>query len=192
MDNYGLIIRHLRHLAGLSVQLTAKKISRSAGWLSEIENNTGACRLTETEFNKIIELLDGTKHRAMFKTWTATYKNRARVEKTFDGAVLKHIRIKKELSLVEAKKLTGLSISYLSELESGLKPITLEMRIKIMTAYGYSPSSFKNFSTDPVRSKVVPIQYKLEILLNLLKEDQIESVFLYALSLEKQDHHNCN
>ena len=36
MENYGVIIRHLRLLAGLSVQQAARKLGRSIGWLSEI------------------------------------------------------------------------------------------------------------------------------------------------------------
>jgi hypothetical protein len=52
-----------------------------------------------------------------------------------------------------------------------------------MGAYGYSPSSFKNLSTDPVRSKVVPALFKLKILLGNMSEDQIEAVFSYAKKL---------
>jgi transcriptional regulator with XRE-family HTH domain len=94
MENYGVIIRHLRALARMSVRETAQKIQRSIGWLSEIENNSGTARLTESEFDRIVELLEGNKHKAMFRTWVATYKNRERLDKTFDGAVLKFIRIK--------------------------------------------------------------------------------------------------
>ena len=131
MENHGLIIRHLRRLAGLNVQQTAKKISRSTGWLSAVENNTGNCRLTESEFNRIVELLDGTQHRPMFKTWVSVYK-KERASKTFDGAILKYFRIKKELSLVELSELSKLSVSYLSELETGKKSVTLELRNQIM------------------------------------------------------------
>lgn len=35
MDNYGVIIRHLRQLGGLSVQQAAQQIGRSRGWLNE-------------------------------------------------------------------------------------------------------------------------------------------------------------
>ena len=59
MESYGLIIRHLRLLAGLSVRNTAEKINRSIGWLSEIENSCGTARLTEKEFNRITDLLGG-------------------------------------------------------------------------------------------------------------------------------------
>jgi transcriptional regulator with XRE-family HTH domain len=183
MENYGLIIRHLRALAGLSVRDTAQKIGRSIGWLSEIENNSGTARLTDTEFNRIVEALEGSRHRPMFRTWVAAYKNRARVEKTFDGAVLKFIRLKKGITLREARKLTGLSTSYLSKIETGVKPVPLEMRNRIMEAYGYSPSSFKNLGTDPIRSKVVPTGFKLQILLQGLSDIQTEAVFQFALAL---------
>lgn len=182
MDNYGLIIRHLRTLAGLSVRKTAKKINRSVGWISEIENNAGTARLTEEEFNRIVEVLDGTKHRAMFKMWVAVYKKRERFDCTFDGAVLKFIRIKKGFGLKKASKLTGMSCGQISKLETGVKPIPYELRKRIMVGYGYSPSSFKNLSTDPVRSKAVPIGYKLSILLNSLPDEQIERIFQFALS----------
>ncbi len=54
MDNYGIIIQHFRHLAGMSVQQTAKKIGRSVGWLNEVENGSGRCRLTEEEFEVLL------------------------------------------------------------------------------------------------------------------------------------------
>lgn len=183
MDNYGVIIRHLRRLSGLSVQLAAKKLARSQGWLSEIENGSGRSRITESEFARIIQVLDGTQHQAMFKTWVANVKNRERMDSTFDGAVLKFIREKRNLSLKDASGVSGLSISQLSKLETGLKQVTLELRNKIMVAYGYSPSSFKNLATDTIRSKAVPLSYKLEILLNNLNNPQIEKVFQFTKSI---------
>lgn len=180
MDNAGVIIQHLRILAGLSVRETAKKINRSIGWLSELENSRGSARITEEEFNRIVGLLDGSKHKAMFKTWVANVKNRQRVESTFDGAVLKFIRIKKGLTLEKARELTNLSVGSLSKIETGLKPATLDMRNRIMVGYGYSPTSFKNLATDPVRSKAVPLRFKLKILLNELDTDKICSVFEFT------------
>ncbi len=192
MENHGLIIRHLRRLAGLNVQQTAKKISRSTGWLSAVENNTGNCRLTESEFNRIVELLDGIKHRPMFKTWVSVYK-KERASKTFDGAILKYFRLKKELSLGELSELSKLSVSYLSELETGKKSVTLELRNQIMLAYGYSITTFKNYITDPARAKTIPTSFKFEILLNTMKDDQIEKIFQFAqVILETQISENKN
>ena len=182
LENHGIIIRELRKLHGLNVRDAARRINRSIGWLSEIENGTGTARLTEPEFNRIVNTLDGRKHWPMFRTWVANYKNQERIDKTFDGAVLKHIRIKKGLSLQQGAELIGISRGYLCNLESGLKPMTISLRYKIMKSYGYNPTSFKNLATDPVRSKVVPLAYKFKILLRSLTPEQVESFYSQALS----------
>lgn len=181
MESHGVIIRHLRTQNALSVQKTAELINRSVGWLSEIENQHGTARISEKEFARIVDILGGAQYSNQFKTWVASAKNRNSSAKKFDGAVLKYIREKCGYSLHKAKALTGYSVAYLSMLESGKKDVSLELRIKIMTGYGYSPSSFKNLSTDPVRSKAVPSVYKLEILLKKLSSKNIDDVFQYAL-----------
>jgi transcriptional regulator with XRE-family HTH domain len=183
MDNAEVIIQHLRTQAELSVREAATKINRSVGWLSEIENSRGTARINEEEFNRIVDLLGGAKQRALFKTWAANVKNRQRAESAFDGAVLKFIRLKKEITLERASLLTQLSTSYISKLENGIKPVSFEMRNQIMVGYGYSPTSFKNLSTDPVRSKAVPLRYKLEILLNEFDAENIRCVFEFAKEL---------
>lgn len=180
MENHGLIIRQLRKLAGLTLQSAAKKLGKSTGWLSEVENGRGLARLTESEFNRIVEMLDGAKHKAMFRIWVANHKNRERTLKTFDGAVLKHIRNKKELTVREAARSLGVSHGYLSKLENGTAPVSVEMRNRLLDAYGYSPWSWKNLATDPVRSKAVPLRYKLDILLADLSEKQTEMVFNFV------------
>jgi len=120
----------------------------------------------------------------MFRTWVANHKNSERTDRTFDGAVLKFIRIKKLLKLKDAAGLTGLSSASISKIESGHFIVTTELRNKIMIAYGYSPSSFKNLSTDPVRSKVVPLIYKLEILLKRMSESEIEELYKFAREIK--------
>lgn len=182
-NNYGIIIRHLRKQAGLSVQKLARKIGKSAGWVSEIENNTGTSRLSEKEFERVVQLLDGSRHREMFRTWVANHHNAERIDRTYDGAVIKYIRLKKEISLKKAANLTGLSQGYLCKLECGVKPLSAEMRKRLMAAYGYNPSSFKNLSTDPVRSKAVPRVFKLRILLRQMSGAQIEALHDLALGL---------
>jgi transcriptional regulator with XRE-family HTH domain len=182
--HYGLIIKHLREHSGLSVRKLADKIDRSIGWISEIENELGTSRLTDAEFQRIVNILDGGKYRDMFRTWVANHKNSERTDRTFDGAVLKFIRIKKLLKLKDAAGLTGLSSASISKIESGHFIVTTELRNKIMIAYGYSPSSFKNLSTDPVRSKVVPLIYKLEILLKRMSESEIEELYKFAREIK--------
>lgn len=181
LENHGLIIRQLRLLKGLSVRNAAIHIGKSIGWLSEIENSIGTARLRESEFHRIVDLLDGKDHRPMFRTWVANHKNLSRINHTMDGAVLKFIRKKKELTLIEAATKIGLSAPYVCCLETGRKPINLRLRNKILAAYGYSPASFKNFSTDPARSKVVPKSYKLKILMQTLSSERLEEIFNLTL-----------
>ncbi|MBK9322428.1 MAG: transcriptional regulator [Bdellovibrionaceae bacterium] len=177
LNNHGLIIRELRTRSSLSIQKAAGLIGKSVGWLCEVENDRGTSRLNTAEFDRIIEILGGSNQRHMFKTWIANQKNQDRTNKVFDGAVLKFIRIKKGISLFEASLKVGLSKGNLSKIENGAKPVTLEMRNQIMVAYGYSPSSFKNLSTDPIRSKAVPSRFKFQILLQKISKEQAERFF---------------
>jgi transcriptional regulator with XRE-family HTH domain len=189
-ENCGIILRQLRKLKGLSVQQTANVIGRSTGWLWEVENGKGRCRLTNTDFEKLIAGLDGNKHRSMFKAWIANHKNYERTNKTFDGAVLKFIRKKKRLPLWEAAGRIGISAGYLSKLESGLKPVQLDMRVRIMKAYGYNPSSFKNLATDPVRSKAVPKSYKFKIISRVLGTEKLDELYDAALAAQTTGEQN--
>lgn len=176
MDNYGLIVKQLRLLNQLTLKNAAKKIGKSEGWLCEIENNRGLSRIKLHEFDRIVKTLNGQKHKELFKTWVAIEKNKEKVDRTFDGAVLKYIREQKGLTLKTASVKTQLSKSYLTNLENGFRPVTLELRNKIMVAYGYSPSSFKNLSTDEKRSKAVPAAYRINVLMKKLQEHDLQEV----------------
>jgi transcriptional regulator with XRE-family HTH domain len=101
-ENYGVILKHLREKMNMSVRKFSKKINRSIGWISEIENGTGTARLTSAEFDSLVELLDAGKWRGQFRTWVANYKNAERVDRTFEGAILKHVRVKKGIRLEDA------------------------------------------------------------------------------------------
>jgi len=56
------------------------------------------------------------------------------------------------------------------------------MRNKIMKAYGYSPSSFKNLASDPVRSKAVPKEYKFKIISQILNSEKLDEIYSLVLS----------
>lgn len=185
-ENYGSIIRILRKRSGYSIQNAAKMIQKSAGWLCEVENSVGTSRLSPSEFDRVVDLLGGSKDRHMFKTWIAGMKNQDRVSKIFDGAVLKFIRIKKGLSLTAGARMVGISKGYLSKLETGIAPITLERRNQIMRVYGYSLSSFKNWGTDPNRSKAVPNSFKFEILLHSISPEAADKIFQTALDNQQR------
>lgn len=182
-ENYGLILKILRQKSGLSVREHSKRINKSPGWLSEVENGRGLAKLSESEFERIIALLGATGHRAYFKTWVANHRNAERVDRSMEGAILKFVRVKKGLRLEVVAANAAVSACYLSRVENGHKPPPLELRNRILIACGYSPTSFKNLSSDPIKSRAVPYSYKLNILLKKLPEEKIAEVFGFAQSL---------
>ena len=181
--NNGVIIRHLRKLEGLNVREFSKKIGRSHGWLSDVENCTGKCHAPKEELDRIVEVLGAAKHRPMFRTWVANSKKFDHVDRSMEGAVLKHVRLKKGLTLDELAAKVTLSKWQLSRIENGHTAPTVEQRKEVLTACGYSPSSFKNLYFDPERSKRVSARFKLDILLNRLSEANILQILKYAESL---------
>ena len=182
-ENYGLIVKMLRQRAELSVRDFAKSCGRSVGWLSEIENGRGLARIDRTEFDRLVELLKGDQDRAQFKTWIATYKNAQKVDRVFDGAILKHLRLKKRMRLSEVASRTQYSVSHLSRIEHGLAETTTDLRNEYMKACGYSPENFKNLTPGAIRSKAVPISFKLNILIRKLPENKVEELFYFAQNL---------
>ena len=92
--------------------------------------------------HRLVLILKSSYGLKSYKLW--------RVFWTFDGAVLKYIRLK---IANESASLAEISISYLSKLESGHKPVSPEMRVRIMKALGYSTNSFKNLSADQIQAR---------------------------------------
>ena len=191
MNHYGVILRKLRELNRLPLKQAAKRIERSAGWLSEIENGKGAARIHPQEFERIVAVYDGEIYRKQFGIWVAQANKPAASPKEvqFTGPVLRYLREKLNLSLVGAASQAGVSASYLSYLETGVKPLRNSLRDRLMRLYGYSPASFKNFTTEDKRSKNIPTRYKLGVLLRHLNETEIEKVFAFALT-QSQDPTN--
>ena len=183
MNNYGLILKQLRALSGDSLKTAAHKIGKSVGWLSEVENGRGLSRLRPEEFERIVILFNGDKHRELFKTWVAVEKTKYKTDRSLDGAVLKYIREKRELSLVEAAQKIGISVRHICFLENGRRLIDPDLKDRAMKAYGYTPSSFRNFSRDPKRSQAVPVRYKIIALINQLKQRDLEEIYELAAKL---------
>jgi transcriptional regulator with XRE-family HTH domain len=182
-ENHGIIIRLLRQKHGLSVQQFAKQCGKSVGWLSGVENAKGRARITEPEFQRILQLFGAEKQTAQFKTWVANYKNAQRVDRRFDGAIFKFLRTKKGLKLKEISKATGYSVAHLSRIERGVASASPDLRKHYMTACGYKPDSFKNFSTDPIKSKAVPAKLKVGILLSKLPDEHFLELQKFIESL---------
>lgn len=183
--NYGLVIRRLRRLNGLNLREAAKKMNKSPGWLSEIENQKGKSRLSKDEFDCIVHLFNGDRHRKHFYRWTGKElkKSKSKNETIFDGAVFRHLRNKKQLNLKQAAVALGLSKSQLSNIETGRRTVDEDRKAKIMALYGYKRESFKNFSTNDKRGSSIPSQYKLDIVLRLLSEEIKAKVLDFAIGL---------
>ena len=79
-------------------------VGKSVGWFSEVENCRGLSRLQPEEFERIVKLFDGKKHRELFRTWVAVQRNRDRTDRSLDGPVLECIRDRKDLTLHRASK----------------------------------------------------------------------------------------
>jgi transcriptional regulator with XRE-family HTH domain len=190
MDNYGVILKQLRQIKKMPIKAAATKIGRSAGWLSEIENAKGAARIHPQEFERIITAYGGEEYRKQFGIWVArTHKPVTKeADRSFGGAVLKYLRRKAGISLAGVAQKTNISISYLSRIESGIKPLPSELRDTLMRVYGYSPQSFKNFATEDKRGKNIPAIFKLTTLLKRLTESEIEEVLLFALTRSNQNN----
>ena len=185
--NNGVVIRQLRKLEGMSVREFSKKIGRSTGWLSDVENCTGKCHAPKEELNRIVELLGAAKRRPLFRTWVANSKRFDHVDRSMEGAVLKHVRLKKGLTLDALASKIKLSKWQLSRVENGHTAPTVEQRKEVLVACGYSPSSFKNLYADPERSKVVPARLKLGIILNRLPEEKLLQIYEYVKLLVEEE-----
>ncbi|OQW48814.1 MAG: hypothetical protein A4S09_13530 [Proteobacteria bacterium SG_bin7] len=182
MDHYGVILRKLREINRLTVKHAAQKIGRSSGWISQIENGKGLVRLDEIEFERIVGLYNGEAYRKQFGAWISRSKINQQVAKeiVFDGSILKYLRNKAGLTLIEAAKSVGISFGHLSDLENGEKSVSEDIKNHLMKVYGYSPLSFRNFTGDDKRANNIPVRYKLGIALRKMSDSDIEAVFNFV------------
>lgn len=190
MTNYAVVLRKLRELNQLTVHQAAKVISRSAGWLSEIENGRGEARIGLEEFERIVAAYGGQKYRDKFSLWIANARKPKASAKpaSFDGAILRYLREKVGMNVETASSKAGLSYTHLSNLENGRRRISTEIRNHLLQLYGYSPASYRNFTTEDKRAKNIPVRYKLNILLTQMQDEFIEKVFAFALQNSNQQN----
>ncbi len=187
MNSYGVVLRKLRAINKEQMKVAAKRINRSVGWLCEVENQTGKARISEEEFRRIVSLYGGAKYNDKeFALWTA---NAAKAkpkedEISFDGAILKYLRLKKPMTLQEAGLAIGVTKSCIAKVESGACKVSVERRNQLLKVYGYSPSSYKNFYSRDKRALNVPAMFKLDILLRTFDEKQRLEVFDFAMKLK--------
>lgn len=128
--NYGVVIRELRKRQGMSIQVFAREISKSAGWVSSVENCDGKCRVTDVDLARIVEHFSVAHLRPQFRTWIANERRLGSVDRRMEGPVLRHVRRKKGLTLKQVAARVGVSPSYLSKVENGKHPPTVELQKK--------------------------------------------------------------
>ena len=190
MNHYGVILQKLRELNKLTIKQAAQQINRSVGWISQIENGKAAARLNAIEFERIVKVYNGEPYRKQFGGWITRAKLAPppSIEISFDGSILKYLRTKAKMTLSEASTKVGVSYGHLSDIENGQKGLSDELKNRLVKAYGYSPASFRNFTSEDKRAKNIPTQYKLEVLLKKLDESEIETVFEFSYGLiQKRD-----
>ena len=182
MEQERVILKKLREHNNLSLDAAAKLICRSKGWLSEIENNKGRSILRPQEYQRIFDLYQGNKHKRYFGNWIKNASLTPEQRFSTDGAIYKFLRTNKaKITLISAAQKIGISKGFLSKIEHGKKVPSPELKEKILTAYGYRLSSWKNFATkDSKRGAAIPIDYRLEILLQKLSDSQKHTLYRIA------------
>jgi len=90
--------------------------------------------LSTKRLDRLVEIFGGLRLKPQFNIWAGNYKHEACVDKTFDGAGLKFLRLRKRVSLLAAADLVGSPESYLGKIETGANPMTLLRRLEIAPA----------------------------------------------------------
>lgn len=102
----------MREINRLTMKAAGARIGRSAGWLSEVENGKGASRLLPSEFERIVAAYGGDAYKKQFGLWIAKAKapRAPPSDAPLSGAILKHLRKKAGLTLLEAAQRIGVSM----------------------------------------------------------------------------------
>ena len=185
MTNPGVVLRKLRKKNNLKIKEAAKLIGRSVGWLSGVENEAQACRLKESEYQRILQLYNAQDHQKLIHACLSQSRKHDEDAKpiVYDGSILKYLRIKAGKSITAVASEMDCAPSLLSQIENGKRSVGIEMRKRLLRIYGYSPESFKNFYSREKRALNIPARFHLEILLPHLTEQMTLAVFDYASEL---------
>lgn len=184
MKGYGVVLKRLRQINKLSLDQAAKLLGRSKGWLSQVENECGYARLKPEVFEDAVKIFKGESYRKQFSGWMTASKvhHQKQNEISFDGSILKFLRNKAELTLSESAKKSGFSCAYICSLENGTRPLSKEIRDRLVQLYGYSTASFRNFTDENKRAGNIPTNYKIKLFLKQLNSSQLEKVFNFLES----------
>lgn len=92
------------------------------------------------------------------------------------GEQIRYIRKSKDLTQQTLSELTGLQLSYISDVERGERNISLETFYKITAALDVPPTDIFKFTSTEVVNELVEKQMVIESLRALLNERTIEEV----------------
>lgn len=183
MNDYSVILKKIRTNKKITIKQAANLTGRGAGWISEIENGKARAVIDHTEFKRIVKCYDAEDELKRFQLWANNQKRNPAKTVWYEGAIYKHLRLKKELSLVDAAKLIGISKSQLSNIESSTRKAKPEIRTKILEAYGHKQASFQNYIKKKERVQSIPVELRLKLLLKKFETESLEKVFKYAHTL---------
>lgn len=184
MKKPGVILRKIREEKQLSLNQAAQKIQRSVGWLCEVENEKGNSRINDIEFDRVVELLEANDLRPKFSYWMQKDgENQIQKSSYLEGPIFKHLRKKSNITQKDAADSLGLSETYLSLVENGLRKANPLLKSNLMNLYGYSLGSFSNFVSENKRGANVPTRFKLSSILNLADEQMTKEILDFAIKL---------
>ena len=180
MNHRSVILKKIRQDKKLTLRQAAPVINRSSGWLSEVENNKKRAFIDEKEFKRIISCYQAEADLKRYQLWAATQRKQQNKRNWFEGAIFKHLRKKRGLSLAEASSRLGISKSHLANIEASRKIVTAECKEKIFVAYNYKRSSYYNFTNIESHRNSIDVELRLKSLLSNMKKDQLEDCLLYT------------
>ena len=149
MESERVILKRLREINGLTIRQAAEQVGRSIGWLSEIETGSRKCALKVRDREKLMQLYKADKYKRQFGSWLTNAQKETNKQKapSLDGAIYKYLRTEKaKMTLKKVALRLGVSLGYLSKIESNQRTPKKEMKEKMLKLYGYSVNSFRNFS----------------------------------------------
>jgi transcriptional regulator with XRE-family HTH domain len=189
MKNQAVILKRLRELKGLTVAEAASQLKCSVGWLSGIENDNSLCKIDQQRLQNILQFYEFDQQKEVIRGWLSRQlSEQGRAEQlNLDGSILRFMREKANLTLSEASKLTGKSSANLGKIENGYRPISRKHRDFLVSCYGFSPSSFNNYTSMERHGHLVPIRYRLNILVRKLSDENLNRVFGFAKTLLLQN-----
>lgn len=193
MKNRGVVLRKLRQVNKLNLKQAANVIGCSVGWLSGIENESAKCRIDDGEYQRILALYNSEQHKKLIHACLSQTKTtEIRKAISYDGPILKYLRLKSKKTIFAVAIESGYSESLITQIEHGRRKASLELRNRLIKIYNYSPESFKNFYSRDKRALNVPARYYLKVILSHLTEETVLKVFDFAVELYRNNQNNVN